>query len=181
LTEHYYKILRVSPSASIAEIKKAYKKRAKELHPDINKSADAHEQFVLLNEAYEYLSQARPSATSSRPAGPGTTNSRSYSRQREQWMQAEREAARARAAQHAAMEYEKFRQTKFYRNMNTAEDILDYVQLGFFVIIVVVVPIAATMAYGSQGIIMSVIIIIVTVSWWAGVLRTFVDKAKKRK
>ena len=37
----YYEVLGVSKDASEAEIKSAFRKKAKEFHPDINKSADA--------------------------------------------------------------------------------------------------------------------------------------------
>jgi len=52
---NYYKILSVSPDASAEEIKKAYRKLAKLLHPDVNKSPSANEQFILINEAHEVL------------------------------------------------------------------------------------------------------------------------------
>ncbi|MEM0950554.1 MAG: DnaJ C-terminal domain-containing protein [Cyanobacteria bacterium P01_H01_bin.74] len=49
----YYKILGVSRSASDAEIKSAYRKKARKLHPDVN--PDGGEAFKELNEAYEAL------------------------------------------------------------------------------------------------------------------------------
>lgn len=51
----YYKILGVKPNSSKDEIKKAYRKLAKEWHPDINKSENAHERFIEITEAYEIL------------------------------------------------------------------------------------------------------------------------------
>ncbi len=52
----FYEVLGVAKDASISEIKKAYRKLAKELHPDHNKSADAEEKFNEVREAYEVLS-----------------------------------------------------------------------------------------------------------------------------
>ena len=53
----YYKILGVTPKATDAEIKKAYRTKARELHPDRNKDdPKAHEKFIQAKAAYDYLS-----------------------------------------------------------------------------------------------------------------------------
>ena len=59
----YYEVLGISKGASEDEIKKAYRKLAKQYHPDINKSPDAETKFKEINEAYEVLSDSQKRAT----------------------------------------------------------------------------------------------------------------------
>lgn len=51
-----YEILGVDKNASEAELKKAYRRRARELHPDVSDDPNAEEKFKELNEAYDVLS-----------------------------------------------------------------------------------------------------------------------------
>lgn len=53
--ETHYQILEVAETASQAEIKKAYRRLAKQLHPDTQTEASGHDRIARLNEAYEVL------------------------------------------------------------------------------------------------------------------------------
>ena len=56
MAKDYYNTLGVSKGTSKEEIKKAYKKLAKQYHPDLNKEAGAEEKFKEISEAYAVLS-----------------------------------------------------------------------------------------------------------------------------
>ncbi|EFM12734.1 chaperone protein DnaJ [Paenibacillus curdlanolyticus YK9] len=52
----YYEVLGVDKGASGEDIKKAYRKMARQYHPDVNKAADAETKFKEVKEAYDVLS-----------------------------------------------------------------------------------------------------------------------------
>jgi molecular chaperone DnaJ len=58
----HYEVLGVARDASPDEIKKAYRRLARELHPDVNPSADASERFKLVTHAYDVLSDPQQRA-----------------------------------------------------------------------------------------------------------------------
>lgn len=51
----FYKILEIPRDASTEDIKRAYRSKAKLVHPDVNNSPKAKEVFQVINEAYETL------------------------------------------------------------------------------------------------------------------------------
>ena len=51
----YYKILGVDRTATVSQIKLAYRRKAKLYHPDVNSSASAHDFFTVLNSANDTL------------------------------------------------------------------------------------------------------------------------------
>jgi molecular chaperone DnaJ len=59
----YYEVLGVSRSASKDELKKAYRRLARQYHPDVSKDEDAADRFKEVNEAYEVLSDERMRST----------------------------------------------------------------------------------------------------------------------
>jgi len=54
----YYEVLGVSRSATDDDIRKAYRRLARQFHPDVNKEPDAENKFKEINEANEILSNA---------------------------------------------------------------------------------------------------------------------------
>jgi molecular chaperone DnaJ len=70
----YYDILGVSRSVTKDDLKKQYRKLAREVHPDVNPSPDASDRFKELSEAYEVLSDDDKRAAYDRFGHAGVNN-----------------------------------------------------------------------------------------------------------
>src|SRR3989304_5696485 len=55
----YYEVLEVGRSASPEELRRAYRRLAKQYHPDVNKDPGGEERFKEINEAYAVLSDGQ--------------------------------------------------------------------------------------------------------------------------
>ena len=71
---NYYEVLGVPRNASEEEVRKAFRRKAMEYHPDRNKSAGAGERFKEVNEAYQVLSDSQKRARYDRFGHAGVTD-----------------------------------------------------------------------------------------------------------
>lgn len=104
--EEYYRILEISRNADIGEIKKAYRRKAYQYHPDRNPSPDAKEKFIAATEAYEFLLANHDRMLSDEEA---------FRQAMEDWRKYRQDRSRRRANTYAHASYDSFRRTNFYK------------------------------------------------------------------
>jgi len=102
----YYKILGLQANSSIDEIKKAYRKKARLCHPDINPAPDAKDQFICITEAYDFLISNHEKIK---------TDEQAYQEAMEDWRKYRQDRSRKRATVYARTSYVTFKKTKFYK------------------------------------------------------------------
>ena len=102
----YYKILDLPINSTIDEIKKAYRKKARLYHPDINPAPDAKDHFIIITEAYEFLIANHEKIQS---------DDQAYEKAMEDWRKYRQDRSRKRATVYARSSYETFKNTKFYK------------------------------------------------------------------
>jgi hypothetical protein len=102
----YYEILGLKAGVSIDEIKKAYRKKARLYHPDINPSPDAKDMFICITEAYEFLVTNYTKIQSDEEA---------YRQAMEDWRKYRQDRSRKKATVYARTSYGNFKNTRFYK------------------------------------------------------------------
>lgn len=79
MAKDYYETLGVPRNADQQQIKSAFRRLAREYHPDVNKNHDAEERFKEINEAYEVLSDADKRARYDRFGAAGVSGNGGFS------------------------------------------------------------------------------------------------------
>jgi DnaJ-class molecular chaperone len=140
---YYYDILGLEPGADLASVKRSYRAMAKVYHPDLNSDDDASRHFILINEAYEYLSRSLEMSARASDHVVSSEEDMFY----EEWIRTERQKARERAAEHARMKFERFKDSKMYK---TTQILLSFGDV-FSTVMGVVVLVGTFMGLSQDG------------------------------
>jgi hypothetical protein len=127
LTE-YYKILGLPATASVEDIKKAYRNKARLYHPDINSSPNAKEMFISITEAYEFLLDNHEKIRSDEKA---------YQQAMEEWRKYRQYRSRKSANSYAQTSYNTFKKTDLYRTTRIFDGTT--IIIGFVISILVLI------------------------------------------
>jgi len=123
----YYKVLSVRQGASDDEIRKAYRRKAMEYHPDRNHSSEAQDMFIRVTEAYEYLT--------SHPHGRNITQEE-VRKNYEAWVTYRQAEARKRAEEYAKTTYRNFTKSPLYRSTTVIDGTMVFLGLGLAVTVI---------------------------------------------
>jgi DnaJ-class molecular chaperone len=102
----YYEVLGLPVNSTIEEIKKAYRRKARLYHPDINPSPDAKDHFISITEAYEFLIANHEKIK---------YDDQAYQQAMEDWRKYRQDRSRKKANAYARTPYNTFKNTKFYK------------------------------------------------------------------
>ncbi|MEZ4997675.1 MAG: DnaJ domain-containing protein [Bacteroidales bacterium] len=123
----YYRVLGLRQGASDDEIKKAYRRKAMEFHPDRNQSPDAQEIFIRITEAYEYLT--------THPHGRNISEEE-VKRNYQAWVDYRQAEARKRAEAYARATYAEFRKSQVYKSTTIIDGTMVFLGLGLAVMVI---------------------------------------------
>jgi len=131
----YYSVLGVRQGASDDEIRKAYRRKAMEYHPDRNHSEGAQEVFIRITEAYEYLT--------SHPHGRNITEEE-VRRNYQAWVEYRQAEARKRAEAYSRTTYQAFKKSPLYQSTTVIDGTMVFLGLGLAVAVILMTVLGYT-------------------------------------
>lgn len=130
----YYKILGLPSDPTLDQIKKAYRKLARQFHPDINPAPDAKDHFILITEAYDFLISNHQRIK---------VDEKAFDQAMEDWRLYRQDRSRKRANAYARTSFSKFKNTKIYKTTR----IFDKTTIIFSFIISIMVLVYTVFGY----------------------------------
>jgi len=182
LISEYYEILGLPVNSSLEEIKKAYRKKARLYHPDINHTPDAKDKFIKVTEAYDFLMASHEK---------GQLDDQDYFRIVEEWRKYRQDRSRQRAQYYARSSFARFKNSKYYKSTR----ILDASSVIFNFVVAVMVLLFTILGYilklknpvpgeGKPTLFSFIILLILSIILFTVAfiyLKAFIDTRKKER
>ncbi len=124
----YYEILGLQHGCSVDDIKKAYRRKARLYHPDINSSPEAKDIFISSTEAYEFLIANFDKLRSDEQV---------YQQTMEDWRKYRQDRSHHRANAYARASYISFKKSEFYKTTRIFDGTTILVSLVISVMVLV--------------------------------------------
>ena len=124
----YYKILGLTPDSTVEDIKKAYRVKARQYHPDINHAPDAKDLFIIITEAYDFLISYHEKIKNDEDA---------YHQAMDDWRKYRQHRSRKRAHAYARAPYSTFKNSNYYRTTRIFDGTT--IIYGFIVAVMVII------------------------------------------
>lgn len=178
----YYRVLGLSPEASVEDIKKAYRTKARLYHPDINHGPNAKDLFISITEAYDFLIANHEKIKSDEEA---------YFQAMDDWKKYRQSRSRRRANAYSRAKYSTFKNTSFYRTTRIFDGTA--IIYGFIISIMIIVytfigyfyrlhhPIPGLEKPSLFAFIMLLLLGVLFLVFSSAYLKNYVESAKKRK
>jgi len=171
----YNDILGITASVNISELKKIYRERAKELHPDRNISSNTHDDFILLGEAFEFYKQLLEQADENKRDKFFSSKKYPERYYKEKWNVEKRMAARKKAAEQAKMKIERFEKLGYFKLLDKFFFVFDILRFLLALVLLFVLPVFLFFQDQFAGLIIALIIQAITYRLWSAALKRFIS------
>jgi hypothetical protein len=142
--DKYYTILEVGKEVGIAELKRSYRAKVKQFHPDVSPQPDAEKKFIELTEAYEFIMASILDRMKKPPVQDPDNDLIVWDVSRQEWIRDQMEKLRRTAREEARKKFEEYRNSPSYKVTHALSRGTDYV---FFVLGLLIILAALTGAY----------------------------------
>jgi hypothetical protein len=163
LLESYYAILGVNKESSLLEVKNAFKKKSKVLHPDFNRTENANKSFIELINAYDAIFQDKQTKF------PKNNNPYAKTAFLYKTPLIKREENTINASFLATIKYEEFIKSDLYNSTNASNTIANFILFLAYLTVIIGLPVIAYFkletSYVIAGLVMNVALFPITLDF----------------
>lgn len=173
--KRYNEVLGLKNPVNADELKKLYRSKAKSIHPDLNLKPNSHDEFLLLNEAYEFYSHLLEEIRTKNKTAE-QFNSKKYpgSYYRDGWKAEVRAAGRKRAAERKRMKYRQFEQKGYFRSIEKMFFLMDVMRFVAAWVLLLLLPVFLFFQMQFIGLLIAFTVQFVTYRLWYSAIKRFI-------